>query len=220
MADVVAAGDLAHRFAVAVTAAYRLALLMVGQFGLSAELDAACFGACAALSPPCARAIGMDHSTPRTCGALRSASTTQFIANAAPFAPSPTRNRKFVDSPLEGTGFEPSVPPRKSPAKLSITAALRIEIVGEGVRRGVQLTFCDNGPRIADIKAAMTDGFTTTGRLGLGLSGIKRLSNEFSIESAPGKGTTVHPMQSQVKRTRWGLARHIRSALGDPVVFP
>ena len=52
-----------------------------------------------------------------------------------------------------------------------------------------------------DIKAAMTDGFTTTGRLGLGLSGIKRLSNEFSIESAPGKGTTVHPMQSQVKGT-------------------
>src|ERR1700757_1544466 len=68
---------------------------------------------------------------------------------------------------------------------------LRIEIVREGARRGVQLTFCDNGPGIADIKTARADGYTTGGGLGLGLSGAKRLSNEFSIESAPGKGTTV-----------------------------
>jgi serine/threonine-protein kinase RsbT len=68
---------------------------------------------------------------------------------------------------------------------------LRIEIVRERARRGVQLTFSDNGPGIADIKTAMTDGYTTGGGLGLGLSGAKRLSNEFSIESAPGKGTTV-----------------------------
>jgi serine/threonine-protein kinase RsbT len=68
---------------------------------------------------------------------------------------------------------------------------LLIQIVREGMRRGVQLTFCDNGPGIADIKLAMTDGYTTAGGLGLGLSGAKRLSNEFSIESSPGKGTTV-----------------------------
>jgi serine/threonine-protein kinase RsbT len=68
---------------------------------------------------------------------------------------------------------------------------LRMEIVREGARRGVQLTFSDNGPGIADIKTAMTDGYTTGGGLGLGLSGAKRLSNEFSIESEPGKGTTV-----------------------------
>jgi serine/threonine-protein kinase RsbT len=66
---------------------------------------------------------------------------------------------------------------------------LVIEIVREGARRGVQLTFSDNGPGIADLKAAMADGYTTGG--GLGLSGAKRLSNEFSIESTPGKGTTV-----------------------------
>jgi serine/threonine-protein kinase RsbT len=65
---------------------------------------------------------------------------------------------------------------------------LVIEIV-RGARRGVQLTFSDNGPGITDLKAAMTDGYTTGG--GLGLSGAKRLSNEFSIESTPGKGTTV-----------------------------
>ena len=68
---------------------------------------------------------------------------------------------------------------------------LRIEIVREGARRGVQLTFSDSGPGIADIKAAMTDGYTTGSGLGLGLSGAKRLSNEFSIESTPGEGTTV-----------------------------
>jgi serine/threonine-protein kinase RsbT len=68
---------------------------------------------------------------------------------------------------------------------------LVIEIVREGTRRGVQLTFADNGPGIADIKTAMTDGYTTGGGLGLGLSGAKRLSNEFSIESTPDKGTTV-----------------------------
>ena len=68
---------------------------------------------------------------------------------------------------------------------------LRIEIVREGTRRGVQLTFSDNGPGIADLATAMTDGYTTGGGLGLGLSGAKRLSNEFSIESIPGKGTTV-----------------------------
>jgi len=68
---------------------------------------------------------------------------------------------------------------------------LRIEVVREGACRGVQLTFSDNGPGIADIARSMTDGYTTGGGLGLGLSGAKRLSNEFSIKSAPGKGTTV-----------------------------
>ena len=68
---------------------------------------------------------------------------------------------------------------------------LCIEIVREGTRRGVQLTFADNGPGIADLTVTMTDGYTTGGGLGLGLSGAKRLSNEFSIESTPGKGTTV-----------------------------
>jgi serine/threonine-protein kinase RsbT len=68
---------------------------------------------------------------------------------------------------------------------------LVIEIVREGTRRGVQLTFSDTGPGITDLKTAMTDGYTTGGGLGLGLSGAKRLSNEFSIESVPGRGTTV-----------------------------
>ena len=52
--------------------------------------------------------------------------------------------------------------------------------------RGVQVTFTDQGG-IADVELAMTDGYTTRGGLGLGLSGSKRLVNEFAIESEPGK---------------------------------
>lgn len=66
-----------------------------------------------------------------------------------------------------------------------------IEIVGNGIRRGLRLTFEDNGPGIRDLDLAMKDGYSTVGGLGLGLSGARRLSNEFEIESAPGKGTRV-----------------------------
>jgi serine/threonine-protein kinase RsbT len=68
---------------------------------------------------------------------------------------------------------------------------LRIEVLRDGQRRGVRLTFTDHGPGIADIGLALTDGHTTGGGLGLGLSGAKRLSNEFEIISAPGQGTKV-----------------------------
>jgi serine/threonine-protein kinase RsbT len=68
---------------------------------------------------------------------------------------------------------------------------LRIEEVQQGPRRGLRLVFEDNGPGIPDIELAMKDGYTTGNGLGLGLSGAKRLSNEFSIESRPGQGTRV-----------------------------
>jgi serine/threonine-protein kinase RsbT len=68
---------------------------------------------------------------------------------------------------------------------------LRIEVLRDGRRTGVRLTFTDQGPGIADIAKAMTDGYTTGGGLGLGLSGAKRLSNEFAITSTPGIGTVV-----------------------------
>ena len=58
-------------------------------------------------------------------------------------------------------------------------------------RRGLRLTFADEGPGIADVDQAMKDGFTTGGGLGLGLSGAKRLSNDFHIDSRPGQGTRV-----------------------------
>jgi serine/threonine-protein kinase RsbT len=68
---------------------------------------------------------------------------------------------------------------------------LRLETTQTGIRRGVRLTFADQGPGIADIEKAMTDGYTSGGGLGLGLSGARRLCNEFSIDSVPGQGTTV-----------------------------
>ena len=66
-----------------------------------------------------------------------------------------------------------------------------IDAVENFGRRGVRLTFEDEGPGIPDVELAMKDGYTTGGGLGLGLSGARRLSNDFSIESAPGKGTRV-----------------------------
>jgi serine/threonine-protein kinase RsbT len=66
-----------------------------------------------------------------------------------------------------------------------------IESISNGIRRGLRLTFRDEGPGIADIDQAMKDGYSTGGGLGLGLSGARRLSNEFEIESAPGQGTRV-----------------------------
>jgi serine/threonine-protein kinase RsbT len=68
---------------------------------------------------------------------------------------------------------------------------MRLEVLNSGLRRGVRVTFADEGPGIANIEQAMRDGFTTAHGLGLGLGGAKRLSNEFDIVSRPGEGTTV-----------------------------
>jgi serine/threonine-protein kinase RsbT len=66
-----------------------------------------------------------------------------------------------------------------------------IEPVENGFRRGLRLIFEDKGPGIADIKLALTDGYTSGNGMGLGLSGSKRLVNEFDIKSAVGEGTRV-----------------------------
>ena len=69
--------------------------------------------------------------------------------------------------------------------------SVAIEIVENGTRRGLRLTFKDQGPGIPDLELAMKDGYTTGGGLGLGLSGSKRLVNEFRILSKVGEGTEV-----------------------------
>lgn len=68
---------------------------------------------------------------------------------------------------------------------------MRWEVVNEGVRRGLRLHFVDQGPGIADVAQAMTDGWTSGSGMGLGLSGARRLVNDFEIDTAPGKGTRV-----------------------------
>jgi serine/threonine-protein kinase RsbT len=66
-----------------------------------------------------------------------------------------------------------------------------LEVINDGTRRGLRLTFEDRGPGIPDIAQAMRDGYSTQGGLGLGLSGAKRLSNEFAISSSAADGTRV-----------------------------
>lgn len=68
---------------------------------------------------------------------------------------------------------------------------VRIQAIQEGARRGVRLTFTDQGPGIPDLGKALRDGFTTGNGMGLGLSGSKRLVNDFDIRSEIDKGTTV-----------------------------
>jgi serine/threonine-protein kinase RsbT len=68
--------------------------------------------------------------------------------------------------------------------------------LSDGGRKGLRLSFVDQGPGIADPEQALTDGFTSGGGLGLGLGGAKRLSDEFQLDTAAGKGTTV-------KITKW-----------------
>jgi serine/threonine-protein kinase RsbT len=66
-----------------------------------------------------------------------------------------------------------------------------LEVITDGIRRGVRMTFVDEGPGISDIEQALRDGFTTGGGLGLGLGGSRRLVQEFHIESVVGRGTRV-----------------------------
>ena len=68
---------------------------------------------------------------------------------------------------------------------------VRLQSLRDGGRVGLRLTFEDKGPGIPDLALALKDGYTTGGGLGLGLSGARRLSSEFDIESRPGEGTRV-----------------------------
>jgi serine/threonine-protein kinase RsbT len=68
---------------------------------------------------------------------------------------------------------------------------VKLEVLQDGMRRGLRLTFEDEGPGIPDIELALKDGYTTGSGLGMGLSGTKRLVNEFNIVSQVGKGTCV-----------------------------
>ena len=67
----------------------------------------------------------------------------------------------------------------------------RIEVVQNGTRQGLRLTFEDRGPGIADVALAMRDGYTSGNGLGMGLGGAKRLVHDFEIASRPGEGTRV-----------------------------
>jgi serine/threonine-protein kinase RsbT len=73
---------------------------------------------------------------------------------------------------------------------------VRLEMLNDGSRRGIRMTFEDDGPGIPDLTLALSDGYTTGTGLGLGLGGTRRLMSEFRIHSEVGKGT-------QVQVVRW-----------------
>ena len=66
-----------------------------------------------------------------------------------------------------------------------------IDAVTDGLRKGLRLSFVDQGPGIPDLSLALTDGWTSGGGLGMGLTGARRLVNEFHIDSKVGEGTKV-----------------------------
>ncbi len=74
-----------------------------------------------------------------------------------------------------------------------------IEEITDGSRWGLRIAFEDQGPGIADVERVLAGGYSTARSLGLGLSGSKRLCDEFEIETERGRGTTVR----MVKWTRF-----------------
>src|SRR5260221_12279321 len=68
---------------------------------------------------------------------------------------------------------------------------IHVSLVKDGGRRGISVVARDQGPGIADIKVAMQPGYSTSGGLGLGLPGVRRIMDEFDINSEPGRGTTI-----------------------------
>jgi len=71
------------------------------------------------------------------------------------------------------------------------TGIVAIQGIQASGRQGILIIASDHGPGIADIRQAMRDGFSTSGSLGLGLPGVRRLMDEFDLQSRVGRGTTV-----------------------------
>ncbi|KPL58301.1 anti-sigma regulatory factor [Rossellomorea vietnamensis] len=71
-----------------------------------------------------------------------------------------------------------------------------IEKLFDGGKKGVRIIALDEGPGISDIRKVMEDGYSTSGGLGAGLPGVKRLMDEFNVESVPGEGTDI-------RATKW-----------------
>ncbi|ESU33604.1 hypothetical protein G3A_05220 [Bacillus sp. 17376] len=68
---------------------------------------------------------------------------------------------------------------------------ITIDVLEDNGRKGIQISAADNGPGISDIRMVLQDGFSTSGGLGAGLPGVKRLMDSFDIDSTPGTGTKI-----------------------------
>ena len=109
-------------------------------------------------------------------------------------------------APLEATLYSRAAGFDETPSRLIATAVselarnilkyacsgeIRLRQVQGGSGRGIEIEAMDRGPGIADPEAAMRDHFSSGGTLGLGLPGVKRMMDEFSLDSRPGEGTRV-----------------------------
>ena len=110
-------------------------------------------------------------------------------------SPNPPRRRRPYQPPpttTPGHTTGPDFAQARTPVgDAALMTGLSLEALNDGSRRGLRLSFEDQGPGIADVETALRDGYTTGSGLGLGLGGAKRLSNEFEIHSRPGEGTRV-----------------------------
>ena len=75
--------------------------------------------------------------------------------------------------------------------RYAVRGEIILRLIDDNGRRGVEVVATDDGPGIPDVTLAMQDGYSTSGSLGLGLPGVRRLMDEFEIASDFGKGTTV-----------------------------
>lgn len=108
--------------------------------------------------------------------------------------------RREVRALAQGQGFDSFATAAVTTATSELTrnvwvhaqsGNVTIDVVTDGRRNGLRITFRDQGPGIPDLERVMRGGFSTARSLGLGLSGSKRLVDEFLLESTVGKGTTV-----------------------------
>ncbi|WP_226641953.1 anti-sigma regulatory factor [Mesobacillus subterraneus] len=68
---------------------------------------------------------------------------------------------------------------------------ITIDVLEDNGRRGIRISAADDGPGINDIRMVLQDGYSTSGGLGAGLPGVKRLMDSFDIDSSPGTGTEI-----------------------------
>ena len=108
--------------------------------------------------------------------------------------------RREVRSLAHGQGFDSFATAAVTTATSELTrnvwvharsGEVDIDVVSDGRRNGLRITFRDRGPGIADVERVLRGGYSTARSLGLGLSGSKRLVDEFALESVVGTGTTV-----------------------------
>jgi serine/threonine-protein kinase RsbT len=76
-------------------------------------------------------------------------------------------------------------------SELAGSGQITISVLEENGKKGIHILATDNGPGIIDIRMVLQDGYSTSGGLGAGLPGVKRLMDSFDIDSLPGSGTTI-----------------------------